>query len=239
MQFVRYFDAKTARGDKDGKDDIENLAKVETLIERGDLTNKAELAKYEPFFSKDTLKTLGNKIEKRGEVKPSEMRRVFEERKGKKLDLAKNSAEWMAFQGYLLDNVKETKRPEDIEVWADRWFMQGRGKNDEALTNDPNTYGEARTKGRKDFVIATPEDAAPFVDQTLAILSKNGVLIPKDRKLARDEFYTTQGLEADRWATAHSVPSSPELTAAYALLKQNKKPITPANLDYIMRQLKK
>jgi predicted Fe-S protein YdhL (DUF1289 family) len=242
-QVLNYLDARTARGDNAGKDDIENLAKVETMIEQGDITKKEGLAKYEPFFSKSTLKTLGNKIDKRGEVKPSEMRRVFEERKGVKVNPAKMGEgdlnEWMAFQGYLLENVKETKRPEDIEVWADRWFMRGRGKNDAAFTNDPNTYGEARTKGRKDFVISTPEGVAPQVDQTLAILSKNGVPIPKDRKLARDEFYTTHALEADRWAMAHEVPSSPELTAAYALLKQNKKPITPANLDYIMRQLKK
>ena len=243
MQFVRYFDAKAAKGDKEGKDDIENLAQVETLIERGDLTNKAELAKYEPFFSKGTLKTLGTKIESRGRVNPKEMKQLFEERKDKTVSppgwMSKARAEWMAFQNYMLENVKETKRPEDMDVWADRWFMKGYGKTDKAFTNDPDTFGEAKAKGRKDFVIATPESVAPQVDQTLAILQKNGVALPKNKKLARDEFYTTNVLEADRWAAAHEVVSTPEFTAAYALLKQNKKPITPANMDYVLRQLKK
>lgn len=243
MQFVRYFDAKAAKGDKEGKDDIENLAKVETLIEQGDLTNKAELAKYEPFFSKDTLKTLGVKIDGRGKIAPKEMKRLFEERKDKTVSAAgldeKGWAEWMAFQNYMLENVKETKRPEDMDVWADRWFMKGYGKGNSLFANDPDTFGEARTKGRKDFVIPAPESVAGQVDQTLAILQKNGVQIPKDKKLARDEFYTTNVLEADRWAAAHEVVSTPELTAAYALLKQNKKPITPANVEYILRQLKK
>jgi len=239
MQFVRYFDAKTARGE----DDIENLAKVETLIERGDLTNKAELAKYEPFFSNSTLKTLATKVDKRGVVSPAEMKRVFEERADKKVSAAgldeKGWAEWMAFQNYMLENVRETKRPEDMDVWADRWFMKGYGKNNTLFANDPDTFGQARTKGRKDFVIPAPDSVAGQVDRALAILQKNGVPIPKDRTLARDEFYTTNVLEADRWAAAHEVVSTPELTAAYALLKQNKKPITPANVDYILRQLKK
>lgn len=243
MQFVRYFEAKAAKGDKEGKDDFENLAKVETMIERGDITNKAELAKYEPFFSNSTLKTLATKIDKRGVVSPSEMKRVYEERLGQKVNPARFSEvenrEWMAFQDYMLENVRETKRPEDMDVWADRWFMKGYGKNDAVRTNDPNTLGEARTKGRTDFVIKTPTGMAGLVDQSLAILQKNGVQIPKDKKLARDEFYTKNTLEADRWAVAHGAVNTPDLTAAYALLKQNKKPITPANMDYVLRQLKK
>lgn len=243
MQFIRYFDAKGAKGAKEGQDDMENLAKVETMIERGDITNKADLAKYEPFFSNSTLKTLGTKIDKRGVVSPTEMKKVFEERAGKKVNPAKMSEgegkEWMAFQNYMLENVKETKRPEDLDVWADRWFMKGYGKADEWDVNDPDTLGQARTKGRKDFVIATPEGLVPQVDQTLAILSKNGVALPKDRKLARDEFYTTNVLEADRWAAAHETPNSPEVTAVYALLKEKKMPITPGNMEHGLRILKK
>lgn len=242
-QVLNYLDAKAAKGDKAGKDDIENLAKVETMIEQGDITKKEDLAKYEPFFSKATLKTLSTKIDSRGRVSPKAMQRVFEERADKKVSPAGMKAEdwqeWMAFQSYLLENVKETKRPEDLDAWADRWFMKGYGKGDTLFANDPDTFGQARAKGRKDFVIPTPESVAGQVDQALAILSKNGVALPKDRKLARDEFYTTNVLEADRWAAAHETPSSPELTAAYALLRQSKKPITPANLDYVMRQLKK
>lgn len=241
-----YARRRTAEANKDAKadlDDITNLDKVERLIEQGDITQRGQLALYAPYFSKGTLKTLATKIDKRGAVPPAEIRRVFEERKGAKVNVGKMNdnerAEWMAFQQYVLDNVKETRRPEDIDVWADRWFMSGYGKDDSVFTNDPDTYGEARVKGRKDFVISTPQAAQAGVDSALGILAKNGVAMPKDKKLARDEFYTTHALEAERWAAAHGMPSSPELTAAYALLKQAKKPVTAGNLDYVMKQLKK
>jgi hypothetical protein len=245
-----YLDAKVRRGEaetkKDGKellDDIDNLDKVERMIEQGDITDKSQLSRYDAFFSKGTLKTLRTKIDKRGVVSPTDIKREFEERKGAKVNVAKMSdadrAEWMAFQDYILANVKETKRPEDMGAWADRWFMSGYGKDNSIFTNDPDTYGEARVKGRKDFVIATPEAAQAGVDNALGILAKNGVPMPKDKKLARDEFYTTHVLEAERWAGAHGVQSTPELAAAYALLKQNKKPVTAGNLEYVMKQLKK
>lgn len=249
-QVLSYLEAKTrradaeARGDaKAGQDDIANLDKVERMIEQGDITERGQLARYEPFFSKSTLKTLTTKIDKRSTVPPTDIRRVFEERKGAKVSVGKmgegDRAEWMAFQNYILENVKETKRPEDIDVWADRWFLKGYGKDDSVFKNDPDTYGEARAKGRKDFVVSTPEAMRGSVDQALDILQKNGVAMPKDKTLARDEFYTKHGLEADRWAAAHSVQNSPEMTAAYALLKQNGKPVTPANLQYVLEQLKK
>ena len=249
-QVLSYLDAKVRRAEadtkKDGKellDDTDNLDKVERMIEQGDITDESQLARYDAFFSKGTLKTLRTKIDKRGVVAPADIKREFEERKGAKVNVAKMSdadrAEWMAFQNYILANVKETKRPEDMGTWADRWFMSGYGKDNSIFTNDPDTYGEARVKGRKDFVISTPEAAQASADAALGILAKNGVAMPKDKKLARDEFYTTHVIEAERWAGAHGVQATPELAAAYALLKQNKKPVTAGNLDYVMKQLKK
>lgn len=240
---VRRAEAEGRKDDKANLDDIANLDKVERMIEQGDITSRADLARYDAFFSKSTLKTLATKIDKRGVIPPADLRREFEERKGAKVNVAKMSdserAEWMAFQDYILANVKETRRPEDVNAWADRWFMKGYGKDDSIWRPDPGTYGEARAKGRKDFVIGTPEAARAGTDAALAILARNGVPLPKDQELARDEFYTTHGLEAERWAGAHGMQGSAELTAAYALLKQNRKPVTAANLDYVMRQLKK
>lgn len=240
---VRRMESEAKRDGKEEKDDIANLDKVERMIEQGDITDRSQLARYDAFFTKSTLKTLAGKIDKRSVVSPTDIRREFEERKGAKVNVAKMSdserKEWMAFQDYILANVKETKRPEDVGAWADRWFLKGYGKDDSIFTNDPDTYGEARTKGRKDFVIATPEAARANADSALGILAKNGVAIPKDKTLARDEFYTTHMLEAERWAGAHGMQSTPELAAAYALLKQAKKPVTAGNLDYVMKQLKK
>lgn len=248
-QILDYLDAKYRRSQAEAKrdaaanvDDIGNLAKVEDMIEAGDITDRAQLARFEPFFSKRTLNTLSTKIDKRGVIKPTEVKALFEERKGAKVNVAKMNdserAEWMAFQDYIMTNVKETKRPEDVDTWADRWFLKGYGKNDSFFTNDPDTYGEARVKGRKDFVIATPDAVKPNVDEALTILQRNGVAMPKDKTLGRDEFYTKNVLEAERWFGAHGAQSTPAGVAAYTLLKQNKKPITPANLDYVMRQLK-
>lgn len=235
--------AQRASGGKDIKDDIENLGKVEQMIERGDITDRAQLNQYAMYFSNSTLKTLAVKLDKRETVAPTDIRRVFEERKGEKVNLGKMGdgarAEWMAFQQYILGNVKETKRPEDIDAWADRWFMKGYGKDNSLFANDPDTFGEARTKGRKDFVIAAQGDAQAHTDNALRLLERSGVPMPKDRQLGRDEFYTSYVLEAERWAGAQGVQNTPEISAAYALLKRSKKPVTPGNVEYIINQLKK
>lgn len=244
MQISNYLGrrAEVGVGGTAKHDDVGSLTDVERMIEQGDITSREQLTRYAPFLSAGTIKTLGNKLDKRGVVPPTDIRRVFEERKGAKVNVAKmgegDRNEWMAFQNYILENVKETKRPEDIDVWADRWFLKGYGKDDSFFRNDPDTYGEARTKGRTDFVISTPDAARATTDQALGLLSRAGVPMPKDKTLARDEFYTKNVLEAERWAAAHGQQNSPSLTAAYALLKQNKKPVTPANLQYLMEQFK-
>lgn len=241
-----HIDAKIRRAkqdEKEEKDDIAHLDAVETLIAQGDITEKAQLDRYAPFFTKNTLRTLGLKLDKRAVVAPTELRRVYEERKGAKInpnEMNENEREdWMAFQQYLLENVKETKRPEDLDVWADRWFMRGAGTKDRTWVNDPNTFGEAKTKGRDDFLIFTPENRLNEADRVLTLLQKNGVDVPKNRVVARDEIYTKQMLEADRWAAAHGLITSPEITTAYVLLRQNRKPVTPANIDFILKQMKK
>lgn len=237
-----YLDAKARRkltDDDKVKDDYGNLAQVEKLIEQGDITDKAQLARYEPYFKTSTLKMLGAKIDKRSTVPAAEVRRAFEDRLGKTRSKWGDAEQeqWLAFQDYIYGNVRETKRPEDVDAWADKWFMSGYGKDDSVLRNDPDTFGEAVTKGRKDFVIRAPEAVRADVDAAIGVLKKAGANVPAGKE-AVDEFYTKFTLDAERWFNARGIPSSPNLVAAYALLKQNGKPVTPANLDYVAKQLK-
>lgn len=235
-------DYLTARADKTLKgrqaDDFEKLDQVEKAIELGDITDPKQLQPYEPFLKDGTLKTLRTKIEKRGEIKPTLVQRAFEDRLG--TSRAKwgdgDRTQWLSFQKYILDNVRDTKRPEDLDMWADRWFMKGYGTQDTLLRNDPNTYGEAITAGRKDFVIETPDIAKGPVKEAMTLLANKGVPVPKSGA-AGDEFYTTYYQDAHRYLTVHGTDPTPARVAAYAYLRGAGKPITVNNIDYVAGQL--
>ena len=232
----------TARADKTLKgrqtDDFAKLDQVEKAIELGDITDPKQLQHYEPFLKDSTLKTLRTKIEKRGEIKPTLVQRAFEDRLGTSRarwgDGDRN--QWLTFQKYILDNVRDTKRPEDLDLWADRWFMKGYGTQDTFLRNDPNTYGEAAIAGRKDFVLDTPDAAKGPVKEAMDLLAKKGVPVPKS-SAAGDEFYTTYYQDAHRYLTVHSTDPTPARIAAYAYLRGAGKPITVNNIDYVAGQL--
>lgn len=221
------------------EDNYDALDMAEEAIKRGDITQASQLERYAPFLRAETFRTLRKSVEKRGEVSRTELEKVFTDRVGK--SKAKWSSgereQWVAFQDYINENVRETKRPEDLEGWADRWFMQGYGKNDSIFTSDPGTFGEARTKGRKDFLISTPEAAQADVDNALAVMRQAGIKAPSG-KAARDEFYTNHYLDAARWFGARNESLSPARAAAYSILKQNNKPITEANINAVIGQMK-
>jgi len=242
-----YFKALAkATAAKDGRmhakeDNYEALDIAENAIKQGDITNERDLDRYAPFLRAETFRTLRKSLEKRGEISEKEMERVYSERVGetraKWIKNDEKAKQWIAFKQYVQDDVREKKRPEDIDALADRWFMKGYGKDDSIFTNDPDTYGEARTKGRKDFVIKTPEATKPDVDGALSILRKAKAATPTGSSAA-DEFYTNFYLDASRYFAARNEPVSAGRAAAYAILKQNNKPITPANLNAVLEQLK-
>lgn len=244
IQVEQYYAAVAKAEAKDGRlhakeDNYDALDMAEAGIKSGDITDPKQLERYAPFLRAETYRTLRKSLEKRGEVPRGEVEKVFLDRLGKtRAKMNDNERkQWVAFQDYINENVRETKRPEDLELWADRWFMSGYGKDDSMFRNDPDTFGEARTKGRKDFVIATPDTVKPVVDSTIAFVRSAGVKIPAG-KVATDEFYTNYYLDAQRWYGARGEQTTPLRAAAYAILKQNNKPITPANVNAVLEQLK-
>lgn len=236
-QITSYFTAKQKREKKE--DDWAVLDQVEAAITTGDITGTEQLARYEPFLRDSTLRTLRKNIQKRGEISPSIVRRSFEDRVGKtKSKWNKSEREqWVAYQGYILDNVKETKRPEDVDVWADKWFMEGYGSENRLLINDPDTYGEAYTMGREDFLVRAPEEAQEEIGAALEHIRSAGVEVPKT-SAAADEFYTEHYLEGSRWFNARDLAVTPQRLAAFALLKSQNKPVTEANINFVSEQLK-
>lgn len=241
-----YFKALAKAEAKDGRmhareDNYEALDMAEKAIQQGDIASERDLDRYAPFLRAETFRTLRKSFEKRGEVKESEIERAFSERMGEtRAKWIKNEdkvKQWTAFKGYILDNVRETKRPEDVDTWADKWFTKGYGKDDSMFRNDPDTYGEARVKGRKDFVIPTPAATKGEVDGALSILKRAGAKVPSGASAA-DEFYTNYFMDATRWFAARNEPVSGARAAAYAILKQNDKPITAANINAVLQQLK-
>jgi hypothetical protein len=165
------YDAAQRTKEKRKDDDYAVLDEVELAIEQGDITETDQIRRYEPFLRDSTIRTLRKKIDKRGTVKATVMRRSFEDRVGEtRAGWSKEQQEqWLVFQDYILDNVKETKRPEDLDVWADQWFMEGYTLEDR-WGDDPDTFGEAVTQGRADFLITTPEYAQTEVQATLGAL---------------------------------------------------------------------
>jgi hypothetical protein len=223
------------------EDNYEALDMAEKAIQQGDIQTERDLDRYAPFLRPDTFRTLRKSFDKRGDISEKEMERVYSERMGetrtKWIKDETKAQQWIAFKKYVQDDVREKKRPEDIDALADRWFMKGYGKEDSVFTNDPNTYGEARAKGRKDFVIKTPDASKADVDSALAILRKTNAATPTG-KSAADDFYTNHYLDASRWFGARNEPITGARAAAYAILKQNNKPVTPANINAVIQQLK-
>lgn len=223
------------------EDNYEALDLAEKAIQQGDVTSERDLDRYAPFLRADTFRTLRKSFDKRGEVKETEIQRAFDERMGeprsKWIKSEEKVKQWTAFKGYILDDVREKKRPEDIDALADRWFMKGYGKEDSVFRADPGTYGEARVKGRKDFVIPAPDDSKKEIDTALTMLKKANASTPTG-KVAADEFYTNFYMDASRWFSARNEPVNGPRAAAYAILKQNNKPVTAANINAVMQQLK-
>ena len=246
IQVNSYFEAKAkAVADKNtGKlhakeDNYTALDMAEELIKRGDVTDPQQLERFAPFLRAETFRTLRKSVEKRGEVPRAEVEKAFTDRIGK--SKAKwgegERAQWLAFQDYVNADVREKRRPEDLDALADRWFMKGYGKEDSIFRADPSTFGQAQAKGRKDFLISTPETVQVDVDNALAVVKQAGIKVPSG-KAARDEFYTNYYLDAARWFGARNESLSPARAAAYSILKQNKKPITPANINAVVTQMK-
>lgn len=236
-------------------DDYDVLAQAEDAIEAGDITDPRQLKAYAPHLRPATLNSLRKQMEKREEVPVSVVKRAFEDRGRKARENGEATPEWRAFKDYIYAQVKETKRPEDVDAWADRWFMKGYGTKDSAFGDDPDYYGEARMSGRSDFIADVPKEKADAANLALVALRKAGADlgmeytdvegkkakgIPEDpSKDLRNSFYTKYGLEAERWAKAHGASIDPLTLAAFANLRANGLRVTPDAVDKMRAQILK
>lgn len=254
VQVNAYYEAKAkATVDKQSgklhakEDNYEALDIAERAIGTGEITQASQLERFAPFMRSETFRQLRKSLEKRGEISHTEMERTFVDRLGKtRTKWEKDDYDqWVAYQGYITSNVKETKRPEDVDAWADRWFRKGYRK---AEANDffksSMTLGEAKAKGVTDFLFTTPKEVEPFINDMAASLRKvkknlpgANITVPSG-KTAGDEMYTSYYKDATVWFSAQGQSVSGPRAAAYAVLKQNNKPITLANINAVIAQMK-
>ena len=82
-----------------------------------------------------------------------------------------------------------------------------------------------------------PESNKKEIDSALTILKSANAAAPTG-KAAADEFYTNFYMDASRWFAARNEPVTGARAAAFAILKQNNKPVTAANINAVMQQLK-
>jgi hypothetical protein len=217
------------------------LNDVEDMIKAGDITDEDQLLPFKPFFVDGTYTALVNSVQKRMTVPPAVIEKAWQNQTGYSrkdtLDSEGSREEWLEFKSYILDNVKQTNRPEDVDVWADRWFMSGAQRDAEFWKNDPNTFGEAMMAGRVDqFLIDTPDDDRASVSEAISVLGRNDIEM-QTGDVAIDEFYTKYYGGAVRWLNAHDTTPNATSIAAYAYLIGIKKPITPTNMNQAIRGL--
>ncbi len=254
VQVNAYYEAKAkAQVDKQSgklhakEDNYEALDIAENAISTGEITKPEQLERFAPFLRGETFRQLRKTLDKRGEISHSEMERTFVDRLGKtRAKWEKDDYDqWVAYQGYITSNVKETKRPEDVDAWADRWFRKGYRKAEaDDFFKSSMTMGEAKAKGVTDFLFTTPKEVEPFINEMASSLRKVKKNVPganinvPSGKTAGDELYTNYYKDATVWFSAQGQTISGPRAAAYAVLKQNNKPITAANINAVIAQMK-
>ena len=211
--------------------DLDKWDEFERLLQAGDITERDQVRDYEQYFSPQDSRTAMKAFEKRGEVPTTDLKRAYIDRVGKSQAKwsKKEREQWLGFQDYMLTKVKETRRPEDVDVWADRWFMSGKTIEDR-WGFDPATLGEAVVSGREqEFLFDVPEEHEPDVR---AAMRHAGA--PDNVSKA---FYTQHYLPALDYLRARDIAINPRTVAAIAVLRANGKPVTPANIDYVAGQI--
>ncbi len=254
VQVNTYYEAraKASVDKRSGKlhakeDNYEALDIAESAINSGEITSPQQLERFAPFLRAETFRGLRKTLDKRGEIPHTEVERSFSDRIGKPRSKWEKTdyEQWVAYQNYVNTNVKETKRPEDIDAWADKWFRSGYRKSEaDDFFQSRMTMGEARTKGVTDFVFKTPKEVEPFVNSMASSMRQVKKSLPNARvdiptgKTAGDELYTNYYKDATVWFSAQGQTVSGPRAAAYAVLKQNNKPITIANINAVIAQMK-
>lgn len=221
-------------------DNLDVLNRVQLGIEEGVYTTPQDLEQFRPFLRQGTFdKQLTSLKKETAGIPQKDILKAYENRTGASRTPVKGRVIWteddqetyLAFQEYVNKRAKEGATPKDLEDLADRWYMDGYGRNDRFLSNDPDTFGESIQAGRNDFVIRTPERDRRLMENTVALLQASGV------DTTVDDFYTTVGFDARRYFAQEGVEATPEKVVAYSILRNAGKPVTLANIEFVVGQL--
>lgn len=254
LQLRKYYEAraKGVAGQQQGtvfarQTDYEALDHAQMLIEAGDITDPRQLLPYMPMVKETDYRALRKAVQTQGDLKPSDVKRVFLDRMGKTQAKLNNNEqdEYLAFQEWAADRARDSNRGQDLEKFADEWFMSGyrteKGLVDRIpfVNRNASTRGEAITRGQDDFVVRTPARVQDDVAAAAALVNLAGggsAAAPASRGEV-DKFYTDNYSDAKNWLEAHGQGASPAGVAAVTILRENKKAVTPANVNAVLEQL--
>lgn len=222
------------------KTDWDKWDEFEERLDAGDITDVRQVREYDLHFSDRDMRNAVKRFEKKGELSTTDLRTAFIDNLGRAKSkwTESDKEQWLTFQSYMLDKVEVTRRPEDLNVWADRWFMSGEtaptGVWTDFWTNDPDKLGEAVTEGRgEEFYLDIPDDDTNSVR---SIMQSIGVSHAKD--ISRKQFYTQEYLPSVDYLRAHDIAINDRNLLAVSVLRQNNKQITPETIKTVTRQIK-
>lgn len=222
----------------------DDAAARDALLERaasGDITPD-DLPLMAPSLTKKTFEALQDAVSKQAVVPSAKILEAFEKRKKKSWDKMTDGErdELVAFQSFVYGDVKENMQPKDLDLLADRWFMQGAWLSNNSVFpgvgQESSTFGQARMDGRETFAQPTPpihNEAMQGATELLRAFNskypEQGVGIDDRANRAQFKVYTDYGFDAVRWLERHRMDVTPAGVAAYAILKKNGYPLVEDN----------
>lgn len=218
------------------KTDPDKWEEFEDRLAAGDITDEKQLRRYNNWFSDRDRRLATKKFRKAGKISSSEMMRSFKSyvSKPKSKWSANEKAQWIEYQNYILDQVEETRRPDDINQWTDKWFAPGSDEKNAWYSDDPDTLGQAIVAGRAEgFLLDVPEDK---MNSVMSIMG--GLKIPKAEAREKSKFYTDTYLPSVAYLNAHDMAINDKTIAAVSALKMNGYVVNDETIKKMMDRIK-
>lgn len=201
-------------------------------IQAGDISDPNMIEQHAPYLTKGQVNTLRNEVRNMKTLGPNASRNAYKTMlSGDNQTHAKwnddTKDDFKAFSEWATDKVREDTRPQDIEDLAAQWFLEGSGKKDTFMRDDPDTYGEALQAERDDFI---PDDIeAESIEQAQLFLTEKG----SDLAVDADDW-----LDVQRVFKANRIDQdvTPEFAAAYRVLKSQNMQVTPEALEQFVNR---
>lgn len=198
-------------------DDFEVLRRAEQQIEANLIRTPEDLEPFMPYLQETTRERLRKAAAKNEVLNLGELRKAFEARIGKKRDVVEGKSkwdkkhweQWERVQDYARNRVAEGAQAKDVASLIDELYLEGQVANTSFWVNDPETLGQALIDGRaNEFIFESPDLYRGVLEEVAAPLNTTA-----------DQLYTKGGRDA------------------IAILVKYQKPVTAANLKYILDQM--